>query len=82
MPSPASQPDGERLQLLEPHTIELEEIVWTIAASFRYVFWVKESEILEANKNIRKINNLSVEECPLKPMILYEKHPQKDGTSD
>jgi len=42
-------------------------------------FLIKESEILEANKNIRKINNLIVEECQLEPMILYEKHPQKDS---
>ncbi len=51
--------------MLELHTNELEEIERTIAASGWAVFLIKESEILEADNNIRKIDNLMVEECQL-----------------
>ena len=56
LPSPASKPDSELLPLLELPTSELEENVWTIAASRMDVFLIRESEIIETDRNIGKIN--------------------------
>ena len=56
LPSPASKPGSELLPLLELHITELEEIVWTIAARVRHVFLIRESEIIETDRNIGKIN--------------------------
>ena len=75
LPSPASRPNSELLPLLELHTAQLEEIVWEIADWGHEALFLKESELLEANKTIRKINNLLVQECQFQPLILYEPHP-------
>jgi hypothetical protein len=52
LPSPASKPASELLPLLELYTSELEEIVWTIAASEGDVYLINESETLEARYRI------------------------------
>ena len=79
LPSSASKPNSELLPLLELHTAEIEEIVWEIADSGGNALLTKEPELLEANKTIRKINNLLVQECQFQPLILYEPHPKSSN---
>ena len=61
---------------MNAHTEEIEQLLWDMYDEGLDVFQTRESEWLEANKNIRRINSLIVEECRLEPMRLYEPHPR------
>lgn len=79
LPSQASDSASDLLALMNSHTEELEKLLWDTYSEGLDVFEAREAEMLEANKNIRRINSLMVEECGLEPMRLYQPHPQSSG---
>ena len=76
LPTQASDSASNLIALMNAHTEEIEQLLWDMYDEGLDVFQTRESEWLEANKNIRRINSLIVEECGLEPIRLYEPHPR------
>ena len=75
LPTQGSDSPSNLIALINAHTEEIERLLWDTSNEGIEVFETRQTEMLEANKNIRRINSLMVEECQLEPMRLYEPHP-------